>query len=120
MQRNCFSILRLKNLKEMAPKTWRTVDNALNRKARRTNPEVSSIDHHLCTTKPKMADKFSNYFATIRVNKLIPDIPTPYIHYLNNATESTFNFKVIDNAIQRCIIYPKLQIHDNINSYTLK
>ena len=33
-------------------------------------------------------------------DNIIPDIPTSHTHYLNNATESTFNFKVIDNANQ--------------------
>ena len=79
-------------------KTWRTVDNALNRKTRRMTPDVISIDNHLCTSKPKIADAFNNYFATICANNKISDIPTPYTNYLNNATKSTFNFKLIDNA----------------------
>ena len=53
-------------------KTSLTVDDALNRKARRTTPDVVSVDNHLCTSKPKIADEFNNYY------KLIPDIPTTY------------------------------------------
>ena len=62
-------------------KTWRTVDNARNRKARRTTPDLITIDNHLCTSKPKITDEFNNYFATICANNIIPDIPTPYTHY---------------------------------------
>ena len=72
-------------------KTWRTVDNALNKKARKTIPDVISINNHLCTSKLKIADAFNNYFATICAINEIPDIPTPYTTYLNNATKSTFN-----------------------------
>ena len=79
-------------------KPWRTVDNALNRKARKTTSDGISIDNHLCTSKPKIADEFNNYVANICANNKIPDNPTPYTLYLNNATESTFNFKLIDNA----------------------
>ena len=79
-------------------KTWRTVDNALNRKARRTTPDVISIDNHLCASKPKIADEFNNYFATICTNNIISDIPTPYTRYLNSTTDFTINFKLIDNA----------------------
>ena len=74
--------------------------NALKRKARRTTPDAISIDNQLCTSKPKIADKFNNYFAIICANNIIPDIPTSHTHYLNNATESTFNFKIIDNDKQ--------------------
>ena len=64
-------------------KTWRTVDNALNRKARRTTPDVISIDNHLCTSEPKIADELNNYLLiTICANNIIPNIPTPYTHYL--------------------------------------
>ena len=105
-------------------KTWRTVDNALNRKARRTTPNVISIDNHLCTSKPKIADEFNNYFATICANNMIPDIPTSHTHNLNNATESTFNFKVIDNATTMQYLSKITNSHscghDNISSSTLK
>ena len=105
-------------------KTWRTVDNALNRKACKTTPDVISIDNDLCTSKPKIADAFNNYFATICANNKIPDIPTPYTNYLNNATKSTFNFKLIDNAttMQYLSKITKLHCcgHDNISSSTLK
>ena len=105
-------------------KTWRTVDNALNRKARRTTPDAISIDNHLCTSKPKIADEFNNYFATICANNIIPDIPTSHTHYLNNATESTFNFKVIDNATTMQYLSKITNSHscghDNISSSTLK
>ena len=105
-------------------KTWRTVDNALNRKTRRTTPDAISIDNHLCTSKPKIADEFNNYFATICANNIIPDIPTSHTHYLNNATESTFNFKVIDNATTMQYLSKITNSHscghDNISSSTLK
>ena len=105
-------------------KTWRTVDNALNRKARRTTPDAISIDNHLCTSKPKIADEFNNYFATICANNIIPDIPTSHTHYLNNATESTFNFKIIDNATTMQYLSKITNSHscghDNISSSTLK
>ena len=74
--------------------TWRTVDNALNRKACKTTPDVISIDNDLCTSNPTIADEFNNYFATICANNKIPDIPTSY----TNATKTTLNFKLIDNA----------------------
>ena len=105
-------------------KTWRTVDNALNRKASRTTPDAISIDNHLCTSKPKIAVEFNNYFATICANNIIPDIPTSHTHYLNNATESTFNFKVIDNATTMQYLSKITNSHscghDNISSSTLK
>ena len=110
------------NLLKIDP--WRTVDNALNRKARRTTPDAISIDNHLCTSKPKIADEFNNYFATICANNIIPDIPTSHTHYLNNATESTFNFKVIDNATTMQYLSKITNSHscghDNISSSTLK
>ena len=103
-------------------KTWRTVDNALNRKARRTTPDVISIDNHLC--KPKIADAFNNYFATICANNKILDIPTPYANYLNNATKSTFNFKLIDNDTTMQYLSKITNLHscghDNISNSTLK
>ena len=105
-------------------KTWRTVDNALNRKARRTTPHAISIDNYLCTSKPKIANEFNNYFANICANNIIPDIPTSHTHYLNNATESTFNFKVIDNATTMQYLSKITNSHscghDNIGSSTLK
>ena len=98
--------------------------NALNRKARTTTADVISIDNHLCTSKPKIADEFNNYFATICANNKIPDIPTSYTHYLNNTTESTFNFKLIDNATTMQYLSKITNSHscghDNISSSTLK
>ena len=78
-------------------KTWRTVDNALNRKARRTTPDAISIDNHLCTSKPKIADEFNNYFATICANNIIPDIPTSH----DNISSSTL--KCIAHEICECL-----------------
>ena len=104
--------------------TWRTVDNALNRKAHRTTPDAMSIDNHSCTSKPKIVDKFNNYFATICANNIIPDISTPYTHYLINATESTFKFKLIDNATTMQSLSKITNSHscghDNISSSTIK
>ena len=62
-------------------KTWYSVDNALNRKALKTTPDVISIDNHLCTSKSKIADEFNNYFETILPTIKLPTFPplTPII-----------------------------------------
>ena len=72
----------------------------------------------------QIADDFNIYFTIIYANNIIPDIPTSYTHYLNNATESTFNSKLIDNAttMQYLSKIANLHLcgHDNISSSFLR
>ena len=46
-------------------KTWRTLDNALHRKTKRTTPDAMLIKEEICTNKTDIADAFNDYFATI-------------------------------------------------------
>ena len=79
-------------------KTWQTIDNALHRKSRKTIPDAISINAKLSTNKQEIANEFNKYFATICANNQIPTTNTSYKSYLSTQTESTFNFKLIDNT----------------------
>ena len=68
-----------------------------------------------------------NLITTLRLfvaNNIIIDIPTFYTHYHNNAAESTFNFKLIDNSTTMQYLSKITNSHscghDNISSYILK
>ena len=52
----------------MGKKTWRTLDNALHRKTKRTTPDAMLIKEEICTNKTDIADAFNDYFATISSN----------------------------------------------------
>ena len=41
-------------------KTWRTLDNALHRKVKRTTPDVMLIKEEICTDKTDIADAFND------------------------------------------------------------
>ena len=61
------------------------MDNLLHRKASKSTPDAIIIEDKLSTDKGKIADAFSNYFATVcgvdeNVNQNLP----LYDEYLNN------------------------------------
>ena len=49
-------------------KTWRTVDNALHRRVKKTTPDAMLIKKEICTDKTDIADAFNDNFATICSN----------------------------------------------------
>ena len=105
-------------------KTWQTIDNALHRKSRKTIPDAISINAKLSTNKQEIANEFNKYFATICANNQIPTTNTSYKSYLSTQTESTFNFKLIDNTTtMRYLSNLNLSHscgHDNLSTVTLK
>ena len=65
----------------------------------------------LCTSKPKIADKFNNYFATICASNKIPHIPTPCsiyytMQYLSKTTNShSGSHDEISSSTLKCIAH---------------
>ena len=74
-------------------KTWRTVDNALNRKARRTTPDVISIDNHLCMSEPKIADELNNYLFNNHLCQQYNSQHSNPLHSLFNPCRTVCNFR---------------------------
>ena len=78
-------------------KTWRTLDNALHRKTKRTTPDAMLIKEEICTNKTDIADAFNDYFATISSNNHVQPNDTPsYNKMYARRTRSFFRNK---NAI---------------------
>ena len=106
-------------------KTWRTLDNALHRKTKRTTPDAMLIKEEICTNKTDIADAFNDYFATISSNNHVQPNDTPsYKNYLNAPTDTSFSFQPIDNTVTLQLL-SKLTAthscgHDNISSTVLK
>ena len=109
----------------MGKKTWRTLDNALHRKTKRTTPDAMLIKEEICTNKTDIADAFNDYFATISSNNHVQPNDTPsYKKYLNAPTDTSFSFQPIDNTVT-LQLFSKLTAthscaHDNISSTVLK
>ena len=104
----------------MGKKTWRTLDNALHRKTKRTTPDAMLIKEEICTVKTDIADAFNDYFATISSNNHVQPNDTPsYKNYLNAPTDTSFSFQPIDNTVTLQLL-SKLTAthscgHDNIH-----
>ena len=84
----------------MGKKTWRTLDNALHRKTKRTTLDAMLIKEEIWTDKTDIADAFNDYFATISSNNHVQPNDTPsYKNYPNAPTDTSFSFQPIDNTV---------------------
>ena len=105
---------------------WETIDNVLHRKASKSSPDAMQINDKLSKDKTEMADSFNTYFFTICATSEIdnPDNVPSHDVYLNNPTDTEFNFELINNMMVLHYIN-KLKPshscgHDNISSNVLK
>ena len=105
-------------------KTWQTIDNALNKKPKKSTPDTISMDSKLCTNKKEIANQFNNYFPTICAKNKIPDINKNFTSYLNTPIESTFHFDHIDDATTMHYLSKLTPAHscghDNLSAIALK
>ena len=84
-------------------KTWKTIDETLNRGKRRTQfPNKFTIDNKSITDHKEIADTFNNFFAYIGVKLSSGNDrqngDKSFSDYLNNPTEHRFNFSVINES----------------------
>ena len=94
-------------------KTWKTIDETLNRGKSRTQfPNEFTIDNKSITDHKEIADQFNIFFANIGA-KLSSgndrhNEDKSFSDYLNNPTENRFNFSVI-NVSEVLMIINKLK-----------
>ena len=94
-------------------KTWKTIDETLNRGKSRTQfPNKFTIDNKSITDHKEIADQFNIFFANIGA-KLSSgndwhNEDKSFSDYLNNPTENRFNFSVI-NVSEVLMIINKLK-----------
>ena len=94
-------------------KTWKTIDETLNRGKSRTQfPNEFTIDNKSITDHKEIADQFNIFFANIGA-KLSSgndrhNEDKSFSNYLNNPTENRFNFSVI-NVSEVLMIINKLK-----------
>ena len=98
----------------------------LHRKASKSSPDAMQINDKLSKDKTEMADSFNTYFSTICATSEIdnPNNVPSHDVYLNNLTDTGFNFERINNMTVLHYIN-KLKPshscgHDNISSNVLK
>ena len=84
-------------------KTWKTIDETLNRGKRRTQfPNEFTIDNKSIADHKEIADNFNIFFANIGVKLSSGNDrqngDKSFSDYLNNPTERRFNFSVINES----------------------
>ena len=88
--------------KSNTKKTWKTIDETLNRRKNRTKfPSEFIVNNRSVTDHKEIADQFnifSNIGSTLSDSIEIDDRTLDFTDYLNNPTEHRFNFNTITES----------------------
>ena len=89
--------------KSNTKKTWKTIDETLNRRKNRTKfPSEFIVNNRSVTDHKEIADQFNIFFSnigsTLSDSIEIDDRTLDFTDYLNNPTEHRFNFNTITES----------------------
>ena len=125
-----YYINTFRNCKNDGKETWKHLNNLLKRKPRSGDDLPDYINHNgtKVTTVEGILDSFNSHFATIGkevADSVSPSVNSTYADYLDQPTQSTFEFNRINTTFVETIIDKQLKNksssgYDNISSKLLK
>ena len=110
-------------------KTWRTIDDTLNKKSNKSKfPSKFIVNNRTVTDHKKIADEFNNFFSnigsTLSASIKLDDSTIAFTDYLGNPTEHRFSFsKITENETLTIINNLKSKnssVNDDISNRLLK